>query len=116
MLGPRRRLWYVVDRMALSRRQFFRRLVNSGERSLQERLNRYTALESYVRTHLLPYDFGVTDQQLSELIADVRTNLETATDEDLFSSRIYGLVDSIADNEIQPWREAYYLEDGNRDR
>jgi len=100
--------------MPLSRRQFFRRFLSPSERSAQERLTRYSLLESYVRTHLLPYDFAVTDQQVSELGAEVRATLESASDEDLFSSRIYSVIDSIAETKLQPWREAYWLEQDNR--
>jgi hypothetical protein len=99
--------------MALSRRQFFRQFVNPSERTAQERLTRYSILLAYVRTNLLPYDFGVTDQQVSELMAEVRANLERATNEDLFSSEIYSLIDQVAAAKIQPWREAYWLQDND---
>src|SRR5262245_40788343 len=99
--------------MALSRRQFFRNFLNPGERSVQERSSRYDVLESYVRTHLLPYDFGVTQEQVSELLADVRAMLERARDEDLFSSAIYNNINSTVEAKLQPWREAYWLETNN---
>jgi len=115
MLGRTAGLWYLDSHtMALSRRQFFRHFLNPNERSVQERSARYDALESYVRTHLLPYDFGVTEQQVSELLGDIRAMFERATDEDLFSSGIYNTIDSIAEAKIQPWREAYWLQSNDR--
>ena len=100
--------------MPLSRRQFFRRFLSPSERSAQERLTRYAVLESYVRTHLLPYDFAVTDEQLSELVAEVRVILGSTSDEDLFSPRIYNVIDGIVNAKIEPWREAYWLQEGGR--
>ena len=99
--------------MPLSRRQFFRRFINPGERTPQDRLMRYGVLDSYVRTHLLPYDFAVTDHQCAELAADVRRSLELMGDEDLFSSQAYRIVDSIAESKIGPWREAYCQQEEN---
>jgi hypothetical protein len=96
--------------MALSRRQFFRRFVNPGARTPQDRLMRYATLDSYVRTHLLPYDFAVTDQQCEELYAEVRRTLEMLNDEELFSPEVYRTVDLVADGKLQPWREAYWLQ------
>ena len=100
--------------MPLSRRQFFRRFINSNDRTGQDRINRYAVLESYVRTHLLPYDFTVTEYQCSELMAEVRANLEAMTDENLFTAEAYRLVDTIANAKIQPWREAYWLQEDDR--
>jgi len=97
--------------MPLSRRQFFRRFVNPGARTVQDRLTRYAAVDSYVRTHLLPYDFAVTDQQCSELYAEVRRTLEIMDDDELFAPEVYRTVDMVADGKLQPWREAYWLQD-----
>ena len=100
--------------MPLSRRQFFRRFVNPSARTVQDRLMRYAVLDSYVRTHLLPYDFAVTDQQCDELFAEVRRTLEPMNDDELFSAEVYRTVDAVADAKLQPWREAYWLQGEDR--
>src|SRR5262245_33077787 len=105
----------IFRAMALSRRQFFRRFLNPGERTPEQRQQRYSMLESYVRTNLLPYDFGLTDQQYSELISEVRSSLANTNDEELFSSNVYRLLDGVVDTKIQPWREAYWLREHDRE-
>ena len=89
--------------MALSRRQFFRRFWSSGNAS-PERLARYDALETYVRTQLLPYDFTLTEEQERELIAAVREVLEKTSNEELFSNIVRGRIGEIVEARIQPWR------------
>jgi hypothetical protein len=94
--------------MSLSRRQFFRRFLNPLEKSREERAARYQAMEAYVRTHLLPYDFWLSAEQESELFASVRTALEQTGDEELFSAIIRFKVEEVADAKIRPWREESY--------
>jgi hypothetical protein len=95
--------------MALSRRDFFRKIVKPGEKSREERIARYEEMEQYVRTELLPYDFALTAAQQDELFATVRKALEETSDQDLFSAIIRFTVDEIVDRKIRPWREANRL-------
>jgi len=92
--------------MPLSRRQFFRRVVNSKERTASEREARRAALESYVRAYLLPYDFALTGEQYSELVDTVRKRLEEMSDTDLFSPHIHSILADITESKVQPWRDA----------
>ena len=91
--------------MSFSRRQFFRRLVRPGEKTRDDRLGRYHAMDAYVRTHLFPYDFSLTPQQEAELFATVRSALEETSDEELFSAIIRFKVEEVADTKIRFWRE-----------
>jgi hypothetical protein len=101
--------------VSLSRRQFFRRFVKPGEKTREERNARYEAMDAYVRTNLLPYDFCLTAAQEAELFATVRTALEETGDEELFSEILRFKVDEVVDSKIRPWREASYLdEEGTR--
>src|SRR5580765_6064256 len=95
--------------MSLSRRQFFRRLVRPGEKSPEERESRYSIMDTYVRTNLLPYDFSLTEVQESELFATVRAALEETNDEELFSAILRFKVEEVVDGKIRPWREASLL-------
>ncbi len=97
--------------MSLSRRQFFRRLVKPGEKTKEERKARYEAMDAYVRTNLLPYDFSLTAEQEAELFATVRAALEETGDEELFSAIIRFKVDEVVDSKIRPWRDASQLDE-----
>jgi hypothetical protein len=99
------------ETMSLSRRQFFRRLTRPGERTAQERQNRYEAMDAYVRTHLLPYDFSLTEEQEAELFAFVRSDLENTGDEELFSAIVRFRVEEVTDRKIRFWREENLLKD-----
>jgi len=97
--------------MALSRRDFFRKIVKPREKSREERIARYEEMEQYVRTELLPYDFALTAAQQDELFTTVRKALEETTDEELFSAIIRFTVDEAVDRKIRPWREANRLDE-----
>ena len=62
-------------------------------------------METYVRTHLLPYDFSLTAEQEADLFAEVRTILQGATDDELFSVVIRHMMEELVDVKVQPWRE-----------
>ena len=83
--------------MELSRRHFFRRLWSTGDRTQEERLARYAALESFARTQLLPYDFSLTDEQLSAMQAGVRFHLKATRDNELFAPEICVKLQKIVD-------------------
>jgi hypothetical protein len=95
--------------MSLSRRQFFRRLVKPGQKTREEREARYDLMDTHVRTHLLPYDFGLTADQEAELFACVRSALQETNDEELFSAILRFKVEEVVDSKIRPWREASQL-------
>src|SRR5215813_8090919 len=97
--------------MSLSRRQFFRRLMHPGQKSPEERRSRYDLMDTYVRTHLLPYDFALTAEQESELLTSVRSALEETNDEELFSAILRFKVEEVVDRKIRRWREDYQLKD-----
>jgi hypothetical protein len=97
--------------MSLSRRQFFRRFIGSNEKTNAQRAARYEVMETYVRTHLLPYDFSLTADQEAELFSDVRAALEGSTDEELFSVVIRHIMEELVDHKLQPWREENRLRD-----
>jgi len=95
--------------MELSRRHFFRRLWSTGDRTPQERLERYWALESFARTQLLPYDFALTDDQISAMSAGVRFHLKATRDNELFAPEICVKLQKIVDAMVEPWRQEYIL-------
>lgn len=61
-------------------------------------------MDTYVRTHLLPYDFALTAEQESELLTSVRSALEETSDEELFSAILRFKVEEVADTKIRRWR------------
>ena len=91
--------------MSLSRRHFFRSLL-PGDPHSPKRLERYAALETYVRTQLLPYDFELTDEQERQLMADVRSTLEKTSNDDLFSYAIRNRLEQLVEEKVHPWRGA----------
>jgi hypothetical protein len=68
-------------------------------------------MDTYVRTHLLPYDFSLTEAQESELFAAVRSALEETNDEELFSAILRFKVEEVVDSKIRPWREENQLKE-----
>jgi hypothetical protein len=68
-------------------------------------MSRYELMDAYVRTHLLPYDFSLTEEQEAELFASVRSALEETNDEELFSSILRFKVEEVADGKIRRWRD-----------
>jgi hypothetical protein len=97
--------------MSLSRRQFFRRLVKPGQKTPEERQERYETMDTYVRMHLLPYDFSLTEEQEAELLAAVRADLEATSDEELFSAILRFKVEEVVDRKVRFWREQDQLKE-----
>ena len=95
--------------MELSRRHFFRRLWSTGDRTQEERQARYSTLESFARTQLLPYDFTLTEEQLSAMSAGVRFHLKATRDTELFAPEICVKLQKICDAMIEPWRQEHFL-------
>src|SRR5207244_13417604 len=88
-----------------------RRLVRPGQKTREERLSRYELMDAYVRTHLLPYDFGLTPEQEAELFAAVRSELEQTNDEELFSAILRFKVEEVVDRKIRLLRDENQLKD-----
>ncbi|PYS50131.1 MAG: hypothetical protein DMG13_21875 [Acidobacteria bacterium] len=78
---------------------------NPSDASRAQRLARYEVMETYVRTHLLPYDFSLTSEQEADLFAEVRALLERSPDDELFSVFIRAIVEEVVETKIRPWRE-----------
>lgn len=89
--------------MSLSRRHFFRSLL-PGDPNSPKRLERYAALETYVRTQLLPYDFELSEAQERQLMADVRSTLEKTTNDELFGYGIRNQLERLVEGKVNPWR------------
>ena len=66
-------------------------------------------LESFARTQLLPYDFTLTDEQLSAMSAGVRFHLKATRDNELFAPEICVKLQKIVDAMIEPWRQEHFL-------
>jgi hypothetical protein len=90
--------------MEMSRRQFFRGL--RGKEKPRHQLNRAAAVDAYVRTNLLPYDFSLTDEQIEHLLGVVRSELAGGEGTE-FSSEERQCMAAIAQETIQPWREDF---------
>lgn len=84
--------------MEMSRRQFFRGLTGK---------DRAAALDAFVRTNLLPYDFSLTDEQIEHLLGAVRSKLAGGKGTD-FSSEERQRMTEIAQQLIRAWREDYW--------
>jgi hypothetical protein len=66
--------------MAISRRQFFRGF--GGPTPEQQRERRIRAVDTYIRTNLLPYDFGLTAEQTDEALSAALAGIDLKTIED----------------------------------
>jgi hypothetical protein len=97
--------------MGMSRRQFFRGF--TGKEGPSRRLNRAAAVDAYVRTNLLPYDFCLTDEQVEHLLRTVRCEL-TGGDGSEFSTEERQRMAAIAHETIQTWREDYWKAEEKR--
>jgi hypothetical protein len=90
--------------MEMSRRQFFRGLKGK---------DRPAALDAYVRTNLLPYDFSLTDEQIELLLGAVRSKLAAGKGTD-FSSEERQRMAELAREMIRAWREEYWNAEDKR--
>jgi hypothetical protein len=90
-------------------------MVRPGDKSPEERQARYELMDAHVRTHLLPYDFSLTELQESELLEAVRAELQATNNEELFSAILRFKVEEVVDRKIRYWREEHYrTEQGQR--
>jgi hypothetical protein len=93
--------------MSISRRQFFRGLVGQNDDRQREQEKRRLAVESYVRTNLLPYDFGLTGEQTAEVLAAAVAGVDITGDSDLFTYEGRMRLSEIVETKVHVWREEY---------
>jgi hypothetical protein len=98
----------ILPGMAISRRQFFRGMVGQGEGRQRGQEHTSSALDTYVRTNLLPYDFGLTAEQTDELLSTVRAAIQPADNEDLFAYERRQQMNQIVEETVRPWREEFW--------
>ena len=82
-----------------------------GQKTPEERHARYELMDTYVRTHLLPYDFALTAEQETELFSSVHSALEETSDEELFSAILHFKVEEVVDRKIRRWRDENQLKE-----
>jgi hypothetical protein len=86
--------------MPISRRAFFRPWAAKA-------VDRATEIDRHVRTHLLPYDFSLTDDQVALTLAAVKAELLHG-EADLAARDTRQRMADIANRTVQPWREEYW--------
>jgi len=71
----------------INRRQYFRGFMKPEPKETPpaDRSAGYEQLQTYVRTHLLPNDFDLTDEQELHLFSRVRSLLAAKSNQELFS-------------------------------
>jgi hypothetical protein len=97
--------------MQMSRRQFFRGF--AGKDGLRRPLSREEAIDAYVRTNLLPYDFCLTDDQLEQLLEAVRSELAGAGPAEISNEERRRMA-AIAREMIHGWRDHSWKADEKR--
>lgn len=91
-------------------------MVGQGEGRQREQEQKTTALDAYVRTNLLPYDFALTGEQTGEVLDAVRAQVVINDGEDLFSYERRQQMNQIVEETVRPWREEYWkAEEARRD-
>lgn len=93
--------------MPLSRRGFFRGLTGKNEDPHRDLQRRIQAVEAYVRTNLLPYDFPVTGEQTAEALAAAVSGIEIVPDKDPLTSEHCSRIREIVEATVDRWREEY---------
>jgi hypothetical protein len=101
--------------MAISRRQFFRGFGGPTPKQLRER--RVRAVDMYVRTNLLPYDFGLTAEQTLEALAAAVAGIDLdSIEEDQLTYQHRLRIRDIVEDKVQRWRDEYLkAEDARRE-
>jgi len=84
-------------------------MVGQGEGRQRDEEKKTSALDTYVRTNLLPYDFALTAEQTDEVLATVRAAIQPAgDDEDLFTYERRQQMNQVVEETVRPWREDYW--------
>lgn len=93
--------------MPISRRQFFQGITGRGDPA-QKELERAAAIDAYVRTHLLPYDFSLTDDETLQVLEAVRSGMEAGDQSSTLTESDRRRMMELADGLIQPLREQFW--------
>ena len=83
-------------------------MVGQGEGRQREEERQSTALDTYVRTNLLPYDFALTGEQTDQVLAAVRAVIQPVEGEDLFTYERRQQMNHSVEETVRPWREEYW--------
>ena len=83
-------------------------MVGQGEGRQRSQEEKTSVLDTYVRTNLLPYDFGLTAEQTDQVLDAVRTGMQAAGDEDPFTYERRLQMNQIVEETVRPWREEYW--------
>lgn len=99
--------------MSISRRHFFRGLVgqNADQRTRQRRV---AAVEAYVRTNLLPYDFALTGEQSAEALDAARKAVDLDSGEEALTWESRIRIREIVEEMVQRWRDEYLKAEDRR--
>jgi hypothetical protein len=76
-------------------------------------VSREAAVDVFVRTHLLPYDFCVTDEQVEHLVGAVRRELAGGEGTE-FSTEDRRRMAAVAQEAIRGWREDHWRAEEKR--
>jgi hypothetical protein len=93
--------------MSISRRGFFRQFL-PGDQGEKDKGHRLAAIENYLYSNLLPYDFTLTDMQLDQLNGDIHAAAEALGDEDMNSPTVQQAMNRLTETRIQPWRADHW--------
>src|SRR5262245_14617119 len=91
--------------MSISRRRFFRGLITKNEEN--ELPRRVQAVEAYVRTNLLPYDFALTMEQTAEALASAVAAIEINVDGEVPNYEHRCRIREVVEDKVQRWRDDY---------
>ncbi len=94
--------------MPISRRQFFRGIVRQNETREPDLHRKLEEIDAYVRTNLLPYDFGLSVDQTAQLLTTVREAMDVQGADDLFTAERRQRMYQIVEETLSPWREEFW--------
>ena len=89
--------------MSISRRKFFQGFARQGE----GRQRRIDESRAYVRAHFLPYDFALTDDQISNILDATVTRIGLDSSDEPLTEDQKNRLRTIAEEEIERYRQEY---------
>ena len=93
--------------MPISRRQFFRGFTGKTDQEPNE-IDRASAIDIYIRSNLLPYDFSLTDEETERVMDAVRSGIDPGDASAPVSEAEKRRMIELADQAIQPFREQFW--------
>jgi hypothetical protein len=93
--------------MSISRRQFFRGLVGQNNDQTSRRQRTTAAVDAFVRTNLLPYDFALTGEQTEEALFAARNEVDLDSSDDALRWENRLKIREVVDALIERWRSEY---------